>query len=139
MSSQPTLDPPRVEQPPRLTRSHEDRMVAGVAGGLGRHLGIDPIVIRLAFVVLALAGGGGVLAYLVAWIVMPDAPVGVPEPSTPGQPGAGASVAAGLLLIGLGGILLVDRLVPALAWRYVGPAALVVLGVLLLTRKGAPR
>ena len=46
--------------------------MAGVAGGLGRHLDIDPIILRVAFVVLAFFGGAGVLAYGALWLLVPD-------------------------------------------------------------------
>ena len=57
----------------RLRRSRSDRIVAGVSGGIGRQLGIDPVVLRLAFVVLAAGGGFGVLLYLVCWLVGTEA------------------------------------------------------------------
>jgi phage shock protein PspC (stress-responsive transcriptional regulator)/predicted membrane protein len=55
----------------RLERSSSDRMVAGVAGGLGRYFDLNPGVFRLGFVVLVLLGGAGVLVYLAAVLVMP--------------------------------------------------------------------
>src|SRR5205823_13469130 len=55
----------------RLERSSSDRMVAGVAGGLGRYFDLNPSVFRLGFVVLTLLGGAGVLVYLAALLVMP--------------------------------------------------------------------
>jgi phage shock protein PspC (stress-responsive transcriptional regulator) len=60
----------------RLTRSSDDRVVAGVCGGLARYTGIDPVVFRVVVAVAAVLGGSGVLAYLVAWLVIPkdDAP-----------------------------------------------------------------
>src|SRR6185369_2435735 len=48
----------------RLTRSSADKLIGGVAGGLGRYFGVDPILFRIAFVVLTFAGGVGVLAYI---------------------------------------------------------------------------
>jgi phage shock protein C len=59
----------------RLYRSQTDRKFAGVAGGLGEYFVMDPLLIRLVFVVLALAGGGGVLIYIVLWIVTPENPL----------------------------------------------------------------
>jgi phage shock protein PspC (stress-responsive transcriptional regulator) len=56
----------------RLRRSSTDRHVAGVAGGLGRHLDIDPVILRVAFVVLTLTGGAGLLFYLACWLVVPS-------------------------------------------------------------------
>jgi len=58
----------------RLFRSRKDRMVAGVCGGIGEYLNIDPTLIRLAFLVFTLWGGGGILAYAIAWVVIPEAP-----------------------------------------------------------------
>lgn len=55
----------------RLARSRTDFMVGGVCGGLGKYLGIDPVFIRLLFVLITLAGGSGVLIYFILWIVMP--------------------------------------------------------------------
>lgn len=57
----------------RITRSRHDRVVAGVAAGIGEHFGIDPTIVRLAFVVLVFAAGIGVALYAAAWILLPDA------------------------------------------------------------------
>ncbi len=59
-------------QPKKLTRSSHDKMIAGVCGGLGQYLGIDSTVVRLIFVLLALAGGPGILAYIILWLVVPE-------------------------------------------------------------------
>jgi len=48
-------------------------MVAGICGGLGEYFDFDPVIIRLIFVVTVLAGGAGILAYIVLWIVVPEA------------------------------------------------------------------
>jgi phage shock protein PspC (stress-responsive transcriptional regulator) len=56
----------------RLLRSRDDRVLWGVAGGLGNHLGFNPTLVRLAFVVLTLFGGAGVLAYLVLAVALPE-------------------------------------------------------------------
>jgi phage shock protein PspC (stress-responsive transcriptional regulator) len=56
----------------RLRRSTTDRKVAGVAGGLARHLDIDPIILRVAFVVLAFFGGAGLILYAAAWVLVPE-------------------------------------------------------------------
>lgn len=58
----------------KLLRSRTNRMVAGVAGGLGEFLEIDPTIIRLIFAFLLFLGGGGALIYFVMWIVVPEAP-----------------------------------------------------------------
>ncbi|MFZ0130841.1 MAG: PspC domain-containing protein [Candidatus Dormiibacterota bacterium] len=56
----------------RLERP-EDRVIAGVCHGLGNYFDIDPVVVRILFVILTAAGGAGVLAYLMLWILMPAA------------------------------------------------------------------
>jgi len=57
----------------RLKRSLTDRKVAGVCGGLGDYLDIDPVVFRLLFVLACLPGGiPGLLAYLICWVVIPE-------------------------------------------------------------------
>ncbi|MCA1692802.1 MAG: PspC domain-containing protein [Actinobacteria bacterium] len=55
----------------RLTRRKSDRVLAGVCGGVARALGLDPLVVRVAAVVLTVAGGTGALLYLLAWIMLP--------------------------------------------------------------------
>ncbi|HWH32828.1 MAG TPA: PspC domain-containing protein, partial [Egibacteraceae bacterium] len=70
----PDEPPPPQTGPPaarRLERHPTDKVLGGVAGGLGRYFGVDPIVFRLAFVGFALFGGGGILLYLIAWAAMP--------------------------------------------------------------------
>lgn len=61
-------------------RSSQDRVVAGVAGGLGEMTGVDPVVVRIVFVILALGGGAGVLAYVALWLL---APVRAPGSAAP--------------------------------------------------------
>src|SRR3954469_23698475 len=56
----------------RLRRSTTDRKVAGVAGGLARHLDIDPVILRVAFVVLVFFGGAGLIAYGACWLLLPE-------------------------------------------------------------------
>ena len=58
----------------RLYRSRTNKMLAGVCGGLGDFFELDPTLIRLAAVVLVLAAGAGILAYIVAWIIVPMQP-----------------------------------------------------------------
>lgn len=55
----------------KLYKSNYNRMLAGVCGGIAEYFGIDPTVVRLAWVLFCALGGSGILAYLVAAIVMP--------------------------------------------------------------------
>ena len=57
----------------RLTRSTSERMIAGVAGGLAQYFNMDPTLIRILFVLFGLAGGPGLVVYLIMWLVMPEA------------------------------------------------------------------
>jgi phage shock protein C len=58
---------------PRLMRSRNEAIIAGVCGGLAEYFGIDPVIVRLIFVLVALTTGIGVLVYPILWIVMPKA------------------------------------------------------------------
>jgi phage shock protein PspC (stress-responsive transcriptional regulator) len=59
----------------RLYRSSKNKIIAGVCGGIGEYLGIDPVVVRLVWVILTLVSFGfGVLAYLIAWMIIPRNP-----------------------------------------------------------------
>jgi phage shock protein PspC (stress-responsive transcriptional regulator) len=108
----------------RLRRIAAHRKVAGVAGGIARHLDIDPLIVRVAFVVLSLFGGAGVIVYAACWILLPEdgqvnPPLGLDERSR--------SVA--LILVGILGIAL---LVGQWDWFWVpGPLILVALVVWL--------
>ena len=66
----PVPPPGRAIRPP-LRRSCTDKMLGGVCGGLAEHTGIDSLVWRVAFVGLTLAGGAGILVYLLLWVLMP--------------------------------------------------------------------
>jgi phage shock protein C len=117
--------------PRQVRRSHDERVIAGVCGGIGRYLGVDPVLLRIAFIVLALANGLGLIAYVVAWVAIPE--------EGPGQ--ALATVAeprreTGRLLLGgslvvLGLVLLLDRLAPSLDQLF-WPVAVVAVGVAII-------
>ncbi len=88
----------------RLRRSTTDRKIAGVAGGLGRHLNIDPTILRVIFVVLVFFGGAGLLLYGAAWLLIPeegsdDATIST-SPSTRNTVLIVVGVLAALLLVG---------------------------------------
>lgn len=56
----------------RLYKSSTDKMVCGVCGGIANYFDVDPTVIRLIWVIFTLAGGSGLIAYIIAAIIMPD-------------------------------------------------------------------
>ncbi|MCC6625759.1 MAG: PspC domain-containing protein [Chloroflexi bacterium] len=151
----------------RLYRSRRDTILGGVAAGVADYINADPALVRIAWAVLVpLTGGLAFLAYIVAWIVVPEAPkataagdpaVAAGEPAAPGvQPDAdedGTRVATsseperrssgdpgfwvGIGLIALGAwFLLRDRL-PELDWGFLWPLVIVGVGVMILV--GATR
>ena len=62
-----------MEEPRKLYRSRNQRMVAGVCGGLADYFNIDATVVRVLFLILSVFGGTGLVIYLVMWIIVPDA------------------------------------------------------------------
>jgi len=60
-----------VEKVKRLYRSRENRIIGGVCGGLGDYFKLDPTIIRLIWLLFVFVGGGGLIAYLIAWILIP--------------------------------------------------------------------
>ena len=68
----PSRSRPATRRSSALRRSRSDRKLAGVAGGLGRWAGIDPLIFRILFVVLVVFGGSGLLFYALGWLLVPD-------------------------------------------------------------------
>ncbi|MGI8666672.1 MAG: PspC domain-containing protein [Jatrophihabitans sp.] len=68
---------PETTAPRMLRRSRRDRVVSGVAGGLGEYFRVDAVIFRVLFAVLAFFGGVGLLAYALAWLLLPEPDVGV--------------------------------------------------------------
>jgi phage shock protein C len=158
----------------RLTRSRSDRMIAGVCGGLGQYFGIDPVIVRLIFVVVAITTVFITpVLYPILWLVIPeegqrtptmplppdarfDPMTGQPLPPTTGQtvnlgqippqsaPGAaprGRNRTLGFILVGIGGIALLNNVGDAISAIFgfnlsslIFPLLLVGLGVYLLRK-----
>jgi len=144
----------------RLHRSRGDTIVGGVAAGLASYLNTDPALVRIAWAILVpVTGGAALIAYIVAWIVVPEAPEVVPRPATtpatdpvtgspvepvadtsswtppepvarPSDGRAGVVVGIGLVLIGLW--FLLREYLPDIDWSLVWPLVLVGIGVLIL-------
>ena len=62
-------------------RSRTNRKIAGVCAGFAEYFDLDVTVVRVVWLIVALFGGGGILAYIIAWIVMPEEPEFVPADS----------------------------------------------------------
>lgn len=142
--------------PTRLERSTTDRMITGVCGGIAAYLQIEVTWVRLAFAVLGIFGGVGIIAYIILVILMPmpgQRAIGI-APAADGTDATEAHAAttgaaappidterrrqfAGYALIAIGVIFLLNNqgLFRFLEWRTIWPLALVVIGALLLAQR----
>lgn len=135
----------------RLYRSRTDQVIGGVCGGIAEYFNVDSVIVRLLAVLAVLVGGGGVLAYIIMWIIIPEKPRGLDENGETAsdtdernysydmyerEEGRGKDNRAlfGLGLIGLGVYLAVDRFIPWNLGEYFWPAILIVGGLLILLR-----
>ena len=66
----------------KLYKSKKNKMLGGVCGGLGEYFKIDPTLVRLGFVALCMLAGGGIIAYVLCLIIVPEAPESADEPAT---------------------------------------------------------
>lgn len=141
----------------RLTRSRTQRMWGGVCGGFAEYFKVDPVLVRLVWIVFTIAAFPvGLVGYIVCLVVMPEAPIGAHAASS-GAGGAAspdvgtvpsiaiggaATVSAhpgmvgGLILVVIGTLLLLAnlQLFDWLRWRYLWPTALIVIGLVMLLR-----
>ncbi len=129
-----------------LYRSVTNRRIAGVAGGIAEYFNIDPTPVRLLWLIAVFVGGTGVLAYIIAWIIIPEAltPERDQEQTidiTPNQPSSQAPPPAyhrtgapylGIFFILLGGIFLLQQFVPWFHWRNSWALILIALGILIM-------
>jgi phage shock protein C len=139
-------------------------MVAGICGGLGEYLDIDPTIVRVVFIALVLANGMGVLAYLAMWLIVPEegetaapataetAKAGAEQMAQKAQEVSGGvkqaidgrsmepALIAGIVLIVLGVFFMLQNLnVWWLGWvtgKVLWPAVLIAIGLVLLLRRG---
>jgi phage shock protein PspC (stress-responsive transcriptional regulator) len=116
--------PPPADAPRRLTRSSSDRVIGGVAGGLGRYFGVDPVIFRIAFVVLTFTGAIGLLAYIGLLVF-------VPADDAVGQPRSRTASVVGAVVLGVAVVAFLGPPVFFLAPALLPLALLVLLGVLL--------
>ncbi|MCK4569295.1 MAG: PspC domain-containing protein [Bacteroidales bacterium] len=137
-----------------LYRSKHDSMIGGVASGIGQSINMDPTLIRILFILLVMVGGGGVILYIILWVVLPlddqlstNVNTNNMEENKTQEGGKGpdftqqnpifkkkddGSLIAGLILITLGVIFLVIRYVPRINFGDLWPVILIVIGIVLL-------
>jgi phage shock protein PspC (stress-responsive transcriptional regulator) len=136
----------------KLYRSRKDKMIGGVAGGLAEYFEIDATLVRIIFVVTLFIGGGGFLAYLIMWIVVPEEPFVVVTPDTSaGQTTTGTATDPdaqkiyehhrarkrnffGTVLIVVGVLVLMDNFVPRFHFGDYWPLILIAIGIALLMK-----
>jgi len=143
----------------KLYRSVTDKMLGGVCGGLAEYFSIDPVLVRLIFVLAVIFGGSGILAYIILWIIIPQkpfiiTPFNTNPPSSDSQPSgeekksenpefnmsamninksqSNRSIYAGAFLILLGGIFLLDNFVPHFHFGDFWPLILIGLGFAII-------
>jgi phage shock protein PspC (stress-responsive transcriptional regulator) len=116
MSDDPTAtqSPPPWGAPPpaghggrRLHRSTTDRYLGGVAGGIAQTYDVDPIIVRVVFVVLVALGGSGVIIYLALWLLVPADDGSLPVVR---EPRRDRGLLIGIILLGIGVIVLMNHL-----------------------------
>ena len=133
----------------KLYRSRRYRVFGGVAGGLATYFSIDPILVRVIFVLVTLMHGLGLLAYVILWIVIPEEPFEIAYPiNNQNQPGENSSpntgnvyveskkgtgtVVFGIVLICLGLIFFADRIFPRFSFDDVFPLIIIAIGGFLV-------
>jgi phage shock protein C len=141
----------------QLYRSRQTRMIAGIAGGLADYFDLDVSLVRLFWIITIFFGGGGILAYIIAWVVIPeensvshpneadDSPRGEDSPEKPKtviyettvvhQAKINKLSSAGVILIVLGLFILFKDNLPWHMVKFIWPVALIGLGLFLLVKR----
>ena len=138
----------------KLYRSNKDKMLGGVAGGLAEYFDMDPTLVRVIFIITLFLGGTGVLAYIILWILVPEEPLVFPQAMNTGaspDPNAPPDIStppyfppeppvkkrngpaiAGMALIVIGSLFLMDNIFPDFCFEDYWPLILVAIGLGLL-------
>ncbi len=149
----------------RLYRSTKQRAIGGVAGGIAEFFDIDPVIIRILFILLLLFKGGGLLIYIILWIAIPERPITAqmftdppPSPHLEGSPEwespvynpiadaknrrKSGSLLGGVILICIGVLALSARYIPYLSFHDIWPTVLIAAGLVLIItaiKRGRPK
>ncbi len=122
----------------RLYRSRGEKIIGGVCMGLARYFDVDVTLVRLVWVLTVIFGGAGLLAYLIAWVIIPEEPFETGEVITdndyePGQRSTVDSRMAGLIIIIIGLFFLLRGFFPSFLYiRHLWPLILVGAGIVLI-------
>ena len=134
----------------KLQRDSKNKVIGGVCSGLANYFGIDASLVRLLFAFMFLCASAGFWLYIILWVVMPDSqssqsetnyfvsPDGTTEVSSEAQSDgmkttkSKGSLVAGLILIGIGALGLLNRYIPEINWETAWPILLIILGLFLI-------
>lgn len=151
----------------KLYRSNTDKMIGGVSGGIAEYFEIDPTIVRILFVLAVFFGGGGLIAYIILWIIVPEKPYifpGTQQTQTENQSDfseqhensetkeqnstssngplnfaafqqkqkSNSSSVAGIVLIVIGGLFLLNNFIPRFNFSDFWPFILIAVGIALL-------
>lgn len=141
----------------KLYRSRKDKIIFGVCGGIAEYFEIDPVIIRLVFLLLGLSGGVGIVIYIIGAIIIPEEPLSSSKKSDSSAEDIKENVQKmakeikanikqnksrysseeifGILLIVFGVLFLIDRLFAWFKFWQLWPVVLIILGILLIGKK----
>ncbi len=136
----------------RLYRSRQNRILAGVCGGIADYFKVDPLIIRLFFVFIFFLNGAGILAYIIGWIIIPEKPYNYEDDQANDEFDKEESFYKndsfslnrtnqrfiGITLIIIGAFIIFSRLIPLIVWRNFWAVILILLGIAILV-KGVSR
>ena len=118
-----------------LMRSVDDRITAGVCGGLATHLEVDSSWVRFGFILASMFWGVGLVVYALLWITLPEEPEEEGGPIRPPLATQDPRAVAGIMLLCLGLLVILWNVLAHLSFWIVLPAVLVGLGLFLLVHR----
>lgn len=139
----------------KLYRSKKNRIIGGICGGIAEYFDIDPVLIRIIAVLTIFANGIGIIAYIIAWIIIPQNPEpeqvskkekgGLREKAEEIAQNIGEEIrkesdnnrkrsraVGGLILLGLGGLFLINNFLPRFNFGRLWPLILIIVGLAIL-------
>ena len=138
----------------RLYRSRRKRVIGGVAAGLGEYMNLDPVIIRVIFVLITIFNGLGIILYVILWIIVPEEPIEIYATGTQAENPADKSqtfktkedeilealnkrsgngrLVIGIILIALGIIFLSGRFFPFFHFKDLFPVIFIIIGIILI-------
>ena len=126
----------------RLYRNQTNKVIAGVCSGLSEYLNVDTTVVRLVWILLTFLGGAGIIAYILAYFIIPAKPDGPNETSSQQSHELSASHIFGFLFVGVGIVILLDNLEIFSFHRwwhmtdeFIVPGLLILAGIYFLTKR----